>query len=455
MTVDGVSRTQLNPIPTDFEAFLNKRSRRSGQRKRRGFKLFGPTRTLPPHDRILDFAHGYYDADPVAEAFVQDAYINGNSSHGRAMLDQALAHGIGSVPDAPASMVRLFEEFEKDPPWVDHDLVERGAFLFRRCGPAVFSFQGVGTLLAYTENPIVQPLSMTGKYAGDAALKRFMETARFWIDVSDPGGTRPGAPGRATAMRVRIMHVFLRQRITRHPRWNLAAWGKPINQAEATITLLSGGFGTGLGMHRLGYRSTTADTEAMMHFWRYVGHLMGVQPCWYPADLREAGQLTTLYFAKREFGAGEDGRELIESYPRAFTPKRGTGPRKAIRTSSITEPSSVTPATSCRAASTGPTTCPTRGRGPSSRPCRFRSTSRSTCWRTEALASHAFRIGSPGGDETPGFAMRWVTATPISRPLRHSDADICPAVFAGFGARRSSVAIAGYAPSGVARTSRC
>ncbi|MDT5097538.1 MAG: hypothetical protein QOC76_1275 [Mycobacterium sp.] len=331
MTLDEVSRTQINQIPTDFEAFLNARSGRSGRRKRRGIKLFNRARTLPSHDHIHDFAHGYYDADPVAEAFVQDAYIDGNSSHGRAMLDQALAHGIDSVPDAPASMVRLFSEFEKDPPWVDHDLVERGAFLFRRCGPAVFSFLGVGTLLAYTENPIVQPLSMTGKYAGDAALNRFMETARFWIDVSDPGGTRPGASGRATAMRVRIMHVFLRHRIIRHPQWNLAAWGKPINQAEATITLLSGGFGAGLGMHKLGYRSTTADTEAMMHFWRYVGHLMGVQPRWYPADLREASQLMTLYFAKRAFGAGEDGRELIESYPRAFTPKQGTGPRKAIR----------------------------------------------------------------------------------------------------------------------------
>jgi hypothetical protein len=247
------------------------------------------------------------------------------------MLDQALAHGIESVPDAPASMVRLFEEFEEDPPWVDHDLVERGAFLFRRCGPSVFSFNGVGTLLAYTEDPIVKPLSMTGKYAGDAALNRFMETARFWIDVSDPGGTKPGAPGRATAMRVRIMHVFLRQRITRHPQWNLAAWGKPISQAEATITLLAGGFVTGLGMHKLGYRSTTADTLAMMHFWRYVGHLMGVQPRWYPADLPEAGQLMTLYFAKRSFGALEDGRELIESYPRAFTPKPDAVPRKAIR----------------------------------------------------------------------------------------------------------------------------
>jgi hypothetical protein len=331
VTVDDISQRQTDQIPTDFQAFLDKRSRRSGQRKRRGLKLFNQPSALPSPGHILDFAHGYYDADPVAEAFVQDAYVEGNSSHGRAMLDQALAHGIESVPDAPASMVRLFEEFEEDPPWVDHDLVERGAFLFRRCGPSVFSFNGVGTLLAYTEDPIVKPLSMTGKYAGDAALNRFMETARFWIDVSDPGGTKPGAPGRATAMRVRIMHVFLRQRITRHPQWNLAAWGKPISQAEATITLLAGGFVTGLGMHKLGYRSTTADTLAMMHFWRYVGHLMGVQPRWYPADLPEAGQLMTLYFAKRSFGAVEDGRELIESYPRAFTPKPDAVPRKAIR----------------------------------------------------------------------------------------------------------------------------
>ncbi|MCW2625229.1 oxygenase MpaB family protein [Mycobacterium sp.] len=331
MTVDDISQTQINQIPTDFQAFLDKRSRRSGQRKRRGINSFRRTITLPSDDHILAFAHGYYDADPVAEAFVKDAYIDGNSSHGRAMLDQALAHGVDSVSDAPASMVRLFEEFEKDPPWLDHDVVDRGAFLFRRYGPAVFSFNGVATLLAYTENPIVQPLSMTGKYAGDAALNRFMETARFWIDVSDPGGTKPGAPGRATAMRVRIMHVFLRQRITRHPQWNLAAWGKPISQAEATITLLAGGFATGLGMHKLGYRSTTADIHAMMHFWRYVGHLMGVQPRWYPADLREAGQLMTLYFAKRAFGALEDGRELIESYPRAFMPKQGAGLGKTIR----------------------------------------------------------------------------------------------------------------------------
>jgi len=132
VTVDDISQTQIEQIPTDFQVFLDERSRRSRQRKRRSIKLFRGVGRLPSDDHIFDFAHAYYDADPVAEAFVKDAYIDGNPSHGRAMLDQALAGGIESVPDAPASMVRLFEELEKDPPWVDHDLVERGAFLFRR-----------------------------------------------------------------------------------------------------------------------------------------------------------------------------------------------------------------------------------------------------------------------------------------------------------------------------------
>src|SRR4029079_7102771 len=63
---------------TDFQMFLDKRSRRSGQRKRSGIQLFAGGGTLPSDDHILDFAHAYYDADPVAEAFVQDAYVDGN-----------------------------------------------------------------------------------------------------------------------------------------------------------------------------------------------------------------------------------------------------------------------------------------------------------------------------------------------------------------------------------------
>jgi hypothetical protein len=318
-------------IPAEFSTYWTATQKPNVVRLRRIMKRLFGFDLIPSDDRLLDLAHGHYDADPVAEAFVDEAYIRGDPAEGRAMLDRAITKGIDSVPEAPDSMRRLFEEFERDPDWVDHELVERGAFLFRRFGPAVFSFEGAGTLLAYTESSIARPLGMTGRYAGDAALNRFMETARFWIDTTDPGGLRPGSAGRATAMRVRIMHVFIRQKIMEHPEWDLDAWGKPINQSDALITLLAGGYAAGIAMHLLGYRSTGADIGAMMHFWRYVGHLMGVQPRWYPANIAEATQISAAFFLKATHTAGADGVELIESYPRAFAPKPGSSKRKRMR----------------------------------------------------------------------------------------------------------------------------
>ena len=326
MTVQAADR-----IPTEFDAYWYRAQSPAVQRLRNAVRRVAGFDLLPDDEHLMQFAHGYYDADPVAEAFVDEVYLARGSQEGRRLLDRAIEHGVHAVPDAPASMVRLFEEFEQDPVWLDLAEVERGARAFRRFGPSVFSFAGVETLLAYTENSVVQPLLLTGEYAGNTALKRFMETARFWIDVSEPGGLASGSPGRATAMRVRVMHVFIRRHLSEHEDWDADAWGVPISQSDALTTLLAGCFTPGLAMHLLGYRSTGDDMRAMMHFWRYVGHLMGVQPRWYPQTLREATQVMAAVLLKKTNGALADGAELIESYPRAFTPKPGTPWRKRVR----------------------------------------------------------------------------------------------------------------------------
>jgi hypothetical protein len=318
-------------IPGEFLAFWERVNAPAVRRARdlcRRLLRFDP---IPHEARVRAFAHGYYDADPVAEAFVEDVYLALGANAGRRMLDQAIAQGVAAVRDAPPSMRRLFDEFERTPEWLDRDRVEQGAALFRRYGPAVFSFAGAETLLGYTESSIVKPLALTGTYAGDSALNRFMETARFWIDVSEPGGLAPGGAGRATAMRVRIMHVFLRRRLLAHPAWNLDAWGMPISQSDALITLMSSSLTPGLAMHLMGYRTSRREIETMMHYWRYVGHLLGVQPRWYPETVREGLQLSAVFVLKRMKTAGADGVELVESYPRAFRPKAGADWRKRLR----------------------------------------------------------------------------------------------------------------------------
>jgi hypothetical protein len=194
----------------------------------------------------------------------------------------ALAAGALVIDPSSIDMRRLFDEFECTPTWLDRDRVEQGAATFRRYGPAVFSFGGVKTLLSYTESSIVKPLAFTGDYAGDSTLNRFMVTARFRTDESEPGGLDPGRAGRATAARVRIMHVVPRRRLLARPEWDLEARGTPISQSDALITRMSSSLTPGLAMYLMGYRTSTREIETMMRYWRYVGHLLGVQPRWYP-----------------------------------------------------------------------------------------------------------------------------------------------------------------------------
>jgi hypothetical protein len=318
-------------IPTEFLTYWDAIERPATRRARAISQLVRGCDLVPSDERVREFAYGCYDADPVAEAFIDELSLGRSPREGRRLVDQAIAGGIDSVPDAPESMRRLFAEWDRDPEWLDRDKVEVGSRVFRRLGPAAFSYAGASTLLAYTENSIVKPLALTGAYAGDTALNRFMETARFWIDTTEPGGLEPGGQGRATAIRVRIMHVFVRRRLIEHPEWDLGAWGVPISQSEMMIPLLSSSTLTGFAMRTIGHRISTTEIDAMMHLWRYIGHIMGVQPRHFPESITEGLQLMAMYMLRRCYQAGDDGRELIESYPRAFIPKTGTPTRKRIR----------------------------------------------------------------------------------------------------------------------------
>ena len=310
-------------IPDEFR-YWQRIQDPSVQRVRTAWRAVCRFDPQPSDDYVRRFARAYYDTDPVAEAFVADVYDTLGMKRGRELLDQALESGVDSVPDAPDSMRRLFAEFETPPPWLDPALVDRGARVFRRWGTAVFKFATASTLEMYTESSIAKPLSLSGGYTGNRAHHRQLETVRFWIDVSDPGGLDAGGAGRATAMRVRIMHVFIRRRLLEHPEWDLAAWGAPISVADATLTLMGGSVVPGLSLWTAGHQTTIREIEALLHFWRYVGHLLGVQPDWYPRDFRESVQLMFAAFVKRAYLAGPDGDELIEAYLPAFAPRTGT-----------------------------------------------------------------------------------------------------------------------------------
>ncbi len=294
------------------------------RRQKLAKRLFGHD-LFPSDERARMLCDDLYGGDPVAERYVDEVFF-GETGHrkGREQLMLALAKGIDAVPDAPESMRTLFSEFDTVPDWVDREQVELGAEIWRRWGTMLFSVAGAITLEIYTESGVATPLSLAGGYAGDNALRRFLESAKFWIDTSSPGDllTR-GSAGRTTAMQVRVMHVAVRKRVGEHPEWDHEKWGLPISQTYMLLTQIGGSVAPALALWLLGHQTTPKEMRALLHFNRYMGHLLGVQPRWMPETVRECLQVLALATAARSYDSGEHGTELIESFPDAFKPREG------------------------------------------------------------------------------------------------------------------------------------
>ncbi|WP_137875023.1 oxygenase MpaB family protein [Rhodococcus sp. Q] len=280
-----------------------------------GFELF------PPSSVAERFCESLFHGDPLAEHFVDEVYEN-DPKAGRALLDRALTEGLGSIENPAPSMHALFDEFETVPDWVDPELVERGAAVWRRWGTMLFAVAGGITLEMYTEAAVATPLSLAGGYAGDNALRRYLETSRFWIDVSEPGALlTPGSAGRATAMRVRVMHVAVRRKVDGHPEWDTARWGYPISQGYQMLTLLGGSTVPALALRLVGIHTSRSDMNALLHFQKYMGYLLGVDISLFPETIADSMRLNAMVVCSRSYDAGAPGRELIESFPAAFAPR--------------------------------------------------------------------------------------------------------------------------------------
>lgn len=320
------------PTPTGFRYWEGKQSPRSKLVSQIARRLTGSD-IFPSDEKAQAFCDDLYRGDPVAERFVDDVYFGEiGRKRGREMLDEALESTIDDVEGVPDSMRELFEEFERVPAWVDRDLVEEGAAIWRRWGTMLFSVAGATTLEMYTEAAVATPLSLAGGYAGDNAMRRFTETARFWIDVSEPGALlRRGSAGRATAMRVRVMHVSVRRRVGEHAEWDAERWGLPICQSYMLLTLIGGSVAPALALWLTGVLTTPREMRALLHFQRYMGHLLGVQPQWYPSGVRECLQILAMTIASRSYDAGEHGAELIESFPQAFEPDKNSRGLRRLR----------------------------------------------------------------------------------------------------------------------------
>ncbi|ALE85573.1 oxygenase MpaB family protein [Pseudonocardia sp. HH130629-09] len=195
-------------------------------------------------------------------------------------LHTALAAGAAPA-DAPPALRDFFAAVTPDPDWLDRDLLERGARAYRRLGRSrddvLLSLSLIG---GYRYGGPTELLVRTGGLTGAGAMRRLGETQAWAFAVSRPGGMEAGGEGWAATLQVRAMHALVAERFERGDRYDVDTHGLPINQSDAAATLGLFNSTAILGCRLLGRHVPRADGAAIMHLWRYVGWLIGVDDDW-------------------------------------------------------------------------------------------------------------------------------------------------------------------------------
>lgn len=226
-------------------------------------------------DRVERFGALFSESDPLADA-VASELASWPRARREALLDGCLSRGLEAVPDAPASVRALFAELDTVPLWVDFQRIERGCAVFFRSGLLGGLVLGAYSLVAgYCSPAGNKPLAFSGRLAEDAP-RRLAETSRFVEAVSSRNGMRRFSAGFACTVKVRLVHASVRRMLHESPKWRHDAWGAPINQVDmaGTILLFSHVLLEGLG--KLGFYTTLAEREDVLHLWRYVAYVIGV-----------------------------------------------------------------------------------------------------------------------------------------------------------------------------------
>jgi hypothetical protein len=198
-----------------------------------------------------------------------------------AQFNRALAGGIDTVADAPAALCEFFAVVDRVPDWVDFDLLERGARAFRRLGTSredvLLQLSLIG---GYRFAGPADLLVETGGLTGSTAMRRLGETQKWAEAVGAPGGMRRDGEGFRLTVHVRAMHALVNHQFETNGRWDSGEYGLPINQSDQAATLGLFNSTLLLGVRALGRIVTRQESLAVMHLWKYVGWLMGVDDDW-------------------------------------------------------------------------------------------------------------------------------------------------------------------------------
>ncbi|MQA11109.1 MAG: DUF2236 domain-containing protein [Pseudonocardiaceae bacterium] len=274
-------------------------------------KLLMEGNPRPDHAQVRRLREFAQAGDPLADAVVAMMH-DLPPGEGHRMFEQALTEGIDSLDDPPEAFRDFFRSVEATPYWLDTDQLEAGARAITRTGLwGLFPLGDMSLMGGYLASRATKTLVGTGEIEY-MSNRRLVETAIWWIDVTTPGALSRHALGYTSALRVRLVHAYVRVAMRRRADWDYVAWDQPVNQVQTVGTLLLFSQVFLIGTRILGIRYSARERAAILHLWRYVGWLMGVDDELLPVTEHDCWRLLWLLDAT-EFNPDEDSKRLAKA----------------------------------------------------------------------------------------------------------------------------------------------
>lgn len=253
---------------------------------------------------------GYGIGDPLCDAWLDDAQHL--PQKGMDLFQQALDHGIDAVDNAPDSLKALFAQADQAPAWLDEQQLRLAAQALERY-PIIQSLmlQSVSLMGGYSVPGLSEPLIYTGALA-NSILPRMARTLAFAASVTIPHGVKHRHVGYCQTLRVRVVHGWVRAKLRQSNDWDTERFGIPINQTDLIATNMTFSLVVLHGLMSFGCVISDDETNSILHLWRYIGYLLGIQQDLMPITLDECNEWFYAYMATQKMDAA-NAKPLAES----------------------------------------------------------------------------------------------------------------------------------------------
>lgn len=241
--------------------------------------LFGKP-LAPTAEEWARVEHALMQGDAPMDKVIDWMFANG-PRQSKALFDQALTQGITTLPHPPVELQEFFALIDQPPVWLDRQWLVEGARYSRLTGKVgFFVLRDMALMGGYALfNSMNQTLASSGALRKETSI-RLGETGKWTNDVTEPHGMERFGPGFITTVRVRMVHALVRRNLRLKADWDTSQWGLPINQIDMLSTYLAFGPVSLLGARLFGVPLFKKESTPIMHLWRYIGWLMGVDEHW-------------------------------------------------------------------------------------------------------------------------------------------------------------------------------